>query len=49
MRAKCNLKAEKKKSLRILMCICTDNIKVDLKYMNIEAVDRIFVAEVTDH
>lgn len=49
MRAKFSLKAEYNMPLRRLTCIWTDNIRVGLRHKSFEAVDQIFVAEVSDH
>jgi hypothetical protein len=49
MRVKCSLKAEENMPLQKLMWIWTDNIRVGLKHISFEAVDQIFVAEVSDH
>lgn len=49
MRVKCILKAEENMSLRRLMCIWTDNIRLGFKHISFEAVDQIFVSEVSDH
>jgi hypothetical protein len=48
MLAKCSPKAEENMPLRRPKCIWTDNVRVDLKRISFEAVDQIFVAEVSD-
>jgi len=46
---KCSLKALEYMPLRRIMCVWTDNIRVGRKRVSFEAVDQIFVAEVSDN